>query len=119
MAGKNEKAAVDPVQKKSEPDAREAASGDEFSKQYLVRLDDTNKIPAELEEQQYIDVRATAIQRGLRPTGDPVLASSEVQDAHNVLLTYTVPVVLATPDAPLSYAAPEQHGGAIAADNKE
>lgn len=113
------KKAAAKVEGKTEPHAQDDASGDTFAKEYIVWLDDSSNVPDELEDQQFIDVRATAIQRGLRPTADPVLADTEVIDAHNVKLTYTVAVVLAGPDAPQSYAAPEQHGGDIAADDKE
>ena len=77
---------------KTEPAAKEDASKNTFAKEFLVQVDDSANVPSELIESNKVAVQLEAEQRGLRATGKATLKSKEVQDARNVLLTYTLPV---------------------------
>lgn len=81
---------------KTTPSIRDKASDDVFAKDYTVFLDDSSNVPDVVHERNKVAVVAEAIQRGLRPTGEVSVASSEVKDARNVQITYTVGVVAAT-----------------------
>lgn len=82
--------------KKTEPSARDKSSEDTFAKEFLVQLDDSKNVPDELIEDNKKAVVLEAEQRGLRADGEVELESKEVQDEHNVLLAYTLPVKPAT-----------------------
>ena len=77
---------------KTEPEAREDASANVYAKEFLVHVDDSAKVDPETIENNKPAVKLEAEQRGLRATGEATLKSKEVKDAHNVLLTYTIPV---------------------------
>lgn len=77
---------------KTTPDIRDEASENVFAKDYLVYVDDSSKVSDELIERNKLDVETSALQRGLRPTGDVKLESKEVVDDRNVKLVYTVTV---------------------------
>lgn len=92
------------VELRTVPNVRDSADADTFVKDYLAQLDEGVKaddLPDEFVKRQYADMRQTAMQRGLRPKGEPKLIESKAVDARNVLLTYSVSVVVAT-------SAPEQ-----------
>lgn len=69
------------------------ASTEYFVKDYVL-------LKSEYDEaengRQFNDVRQSAIQRGLRPTGDVEFVKSETHGAVSVRLYYRVPVVLAS-----------------------
>lgn len=97
-------AEVSEVELRTIPNVRDDADANTFVKDYLAQLEPgvkVDKLPKELIERQYADVRQTAMQRGLRPTGTPRLIGSKEIDKRNVLLTYAVNVVVAS-------SAPEQ-----------
>lgn len=81
------------VEAKSSPNVKAEADNETFAKDYLVKLDNSKVIPQEIIDRQISDVKASALQRGLRPTGDVKLEEKKVVDDQNVLLVYTVPVV--------------------------
>ena len=86
------------VELRTVPNVREHASAAEFVKDYLAFVDDADEdVPQELIERQYTDIRQTAMQRGMRPTGDPSLVEQVKVDKRNVRLVYSLPVVVATP----------------------
>lgn len=68
------------------------AASETFTKDYVLLKSEYNKGE---EGRQFNDVRQSAIQRGLRPTGDVKFVGAEGYGAVSVRLTYTVPVVLA------------------------
>lgn len=77
---------------KTTPSARKNADENTFAKDYLAYVDDSKNVPNAVHEANKVDAEQSALQRGLRPTGEAKLKDSKVKDAHNVLLTYTVPV---------------------------
>lgn len=68
------------------------ASTEYFTKDYLLLKSEYVKGD---EPRQFNDVRQSAIQRGLRPTGDVEFVKSEAHGAVSVRLYYRVPVELA------------------------
>lgn len=84
------------VELRTVPNVRDHADASTFVKDYLAWVDDSDDISQELVERQYADVRQTAMQRGLRPTGEPSLIEQTVINKHNVRLVYSVDVVVAT-----------------------
>lgn len=86
--------AHDSVAKKTIPELRDEADSKTFVKDYLVHVDNSSKVADEVHENNKKDVVDQAIQRGLLSTGDVKLDSADVQDEHNVLLTYSVAVKL-------------------------
>lgn len=96
-AAKAEEAKVDEVvEEKTDDNLDEVADGDTFSKEYLVYVDDSAKFPDYHIDRNKKDVEASALQRGLKATGEAELESKEVVDKHNVRLVYTLPVELNT-----------------------
>lgn len=81
---------------KTTPNVRDEAAENVFAKEFLVSVDDSSKVSDDLIKSNFESVKLEAEQRGLRLTGDVTLKSQEPQDAHNVLLTYTVSVKPAT-----------------------
>ena len=69
------------------------ASTEYFTKDYILLKSEYNKSD---NERQFNDVRQSAIQRGLRPTGDVEFVKSENHGAVSVRLYYRVPVELAS-----------------------
>lgn len=78
--------------RKTTPSARENSDENTFAKEFLVWVDDSSKVSDETIEVNKASVIQEAEQRGLRKSGEPKLAGKEVQDAHNVLLKYTLSV---------------------------
>lgn len=78
--------------KKTTPNLRDEASENVFKKDYLAYVDDTSNVPDEVHERNQKDVEQSALQRGLRATGEAKLDSSKVVDENNVSLTYSLPV---------------------------
>jgi hypothetical protein len=94
----NAKTTASDVELRTVPNVRKDADANTFVKDYLAYVDDSKNVPQELVERQYADVRQTAMQRGMRPTGDVELIEQVVVNKHNVRLIYSVPVVIATID---------------------
>lgn len=87
---------VSEVELRTVPNVREHADASTFVKDYMAFVDDTSKkLSKDLVERQFADVRQTAMQRGLRPTGDPKLIEARVVNKNNVVLVYSVDVVVA------------------------
>jgi hypothetical protein len=95
----NAKTTVSEVELRTVPNVRKSADASTFVKDYLAYVDDADNVPKELVERQYADVRQTAMQRGMRPTGDVELIEMKIVNKHNVILIYSVPVVVATIDS--------------------
>lgn len=83
---------------KTTPQERENADKDTFAKEFLVYVDDSSKVADELHERNKVAVVQEAIQRGLRPTGDVRVESTEIRDERNVLIAYSVDVKPASAD---------------------
>jgi len=98
------------VELRTVPNVRDSASASTFVKDYLAFVDDADKdVPTELVERQYADMRQTAMQRGMRPTGNPSLIEQVKVDKRNVRLVYSLPVIVAAPtDGDAVAVAPEQ-----------
>lgn len=95
---------VSEVELRTVPNVRAEADANTFVKDYLAQLDEgmkADELPEEFVKRQFTDMRQTAMQRGMRPKGEPRLIEAKAVDARNVLLTYAVDVVIAT-------SAPEQ-----------
>lgn len=88
------------VELRTVPNVRKDADASTFVKDYMAYVDDSSKkVPDELIERQFADMRQTAMQRGMRPTGEPYLIGEPiVVNKHNVTLKYGVDVVVATLD---------------------
>lgn len=71
---------------------KDVASDNVFATDFLVHLDDSSKVPAEVHESNKASVVASALQRGLRATADVEVKSEKVVDKHNVEIVYTVAV---------------------------
>jgi len=81
------------VEAKSSPNVKAEADNETFAKDYLVKLDNSKTIPQEIVDRQIQDVKASALQRGLKPVGEVTLESKKAVDDQNVVLVYSVPVV--------------------------
>lgn len=93
MAEKKETAAPKATgENKTTPSLRKLSDENTFAKDYLAHVDDSSNVPSEVHEANKVDVVQSALQRGLRATGDVELSKSEVVDEHNVKLAYTVTV---------------------------
>lgn len=93
MAQSKSKPGLDPAELKTTPDVRKHAGPGSFARDYLVRVDDSSGEPGtELVERQYADMRQTALNRGMRPVGDPKLTNVSRPDGRNYLLVYTLAV---------------------------
>lgn len=91
-AEKKETTAKATGEKKTTPSLRKEADKNTFAKDLTVFLDDPKKIPASIHEANKVDVAQTALQRGLRTTGDVEVTKTTVLDDHNVNIVYTVSV---------------------------
>lgn len=67
---------------------------DKFKKTYTLAKREYDGDPEYWDARQVNDVRSSAMQQGLRPTGDPSLAG-KADDGSVVILTYTLPVEVA------------------------
>lgn len=93
MAEKKETATAKATgENKTIPSLRDEADKNTFAKDLTAFLDNPKKIPNEVHEANKVDVVQTALQRGLRATGDVEVTKTEVLDDHNVNITYTVEV---------------------------
>lgn len=94
-------AELDKVASKTTPNLRDETRTDNsefFEKDYLVQLDNSGKVSGDIKERQHADVRQSAMQRGLRPTGDVELEKTEKVDSRNVRFIYKLPVADAARD---------------------
>lgn len=62
-----------------------------FSKDYLIQLEDPTAVPDSVEAAIKVDVIASALQSGVRLTGEPALTVQEVTDSGDVHLVYSAP----------------------------
>lgn len=97
------------VELKTPPNDADLAGSDTLAKSYLVSVDDnTVELSDEFIARQFRDMRQTAMQRGLRPLGEPECVERKPVGKRDVLLRYTLKV------APNTTAAPPE--GATAVD---
>lgn len=104
---------------KTTPNLREATSTDNsnfFEKDYLVYLPEGDELTDELKDRQINDVRQSAMQRGLRPSGD-VSLEEQHRDGNSEHLIYKVPVEKAAP--PGVNPEPVEHAHVSEADQAE
>ena len=92
MAEKKEETTKVSAEKKTTPSLRKLSDENTFAKDYLAHVDDSSNVPSEVHDRNKKDVEQSALQRGLRATGEVELTKSEVVDEHNVKLAYTVSV---------------------------
>lgn len=92
MAEKKTDAAKRTGDNKTTPDAREFSDENTFAKEFLLYVDDSSKVSDEAHEANKNDTVQSALQRGLRATGEAKLVNSDVRDEHNVLCSYALPV---------------------------
>lgn len=82
------------VEKKTNPEIQEKADEQTYAKDYIIYVDDAKNVPQDILDRQLVDVAQSALQCGLRATGEAKLESKKVLDENNVHLTYTLPVEL-------------------------
>lgn len=79
------------AQEKTSPNAsRHSAKSDVFEKDYLAKLHDSANVPDQVHKDNEKDVEASALQRGVRVTGDIEHKTTPVDD-QNVLIAYSAP----------------------------
>lgn len=78
---------------KTTPNLRKLSDEDTFAKEFLAHMPDSSKVPDYVHEANKADVVKSALERGLRATGDVELSETKIVDEHNVNLAYTVSVV--------------------------
>lgn len=94
MAEKKETAAPKATgENKTTPNLRKLSDEDTFAKEYLAHLPSSKEVPDYVHEANKADVTKSALERGLRATGDVELSETKIVDEHNVNLAYTVSVV--------------------------
>lgn len=89
------------VELKTPPNDADLADSSTLAKSYRISVDDNKaELSDEFIARQFRDMRQTAMQRGLRPLGEPECVERKPDGKRDVLLRYTLKVAPNTTDVP-------------------